>query len=328
MRRRDFVGLLGGAAFALPLAVRADAAGGPRIGYLGIATPEAFETRLRAFREGLRELGYEEGRNLVVEYRWAKGHNELLPSLAADLVRADVSVLAAPGGVASALAAKAATSKVPIVFEIGADPVEAGLVSNLSHPSDNITGVSSLNTQIGPKRLELLHEIVSAGMVFALVVDPTNPKNAVTAAQSLQQAAHNLGIKLEVVNASTEADFEPLFAKLAELKANGLVVNNDPFLSARAKQLAQLTLRQSLPAVHQSRDFAVAGGLLSYGGSIVQSHHQAGVYVGRILAGEKVTDLPVQQITKVEMTVNLKTARQFGLTLPLPLIGRADEVIE
>jgi len=328
MRRREFVGLLGGAAFALPLAARAQAVGTPRIGYLGVETPEAFEMRLHAFRQGLGELGYEEGRNLVVEYRWAKGHNELLPALAGDLVRAHVAVIAAPGGVASALAAKAATSKIPVVFEMGADPVEAGLVSNLSRPSGNITGVSSLNTQIGPKRLELLHEIVSTGTTFALVVDPTNPKNAVTAAHSFQQAARNLRIKPEVLNASTEADFEPLFARLAELKADGLVINNDPFLSAHSKQLAELALRHSIPAAHQSQDFAAAGGLLSYGGSLAQSHHQAGVYVGRILKGEKVADLPVQQITKVEMAVNLKTAKILRVTVPLPLIGRADEVIE
>jgi putative ABC transport system substrate-binding protein len=211
---------------------------------------------------------------------------------------------------------------------MGADPVEAGLVSNLNRPSGNITGVSSLNTQIGPKRLELLHEIVNAGTIFALVVDPTNPKNAVTSAQDLQQAAGRLGIRLEVLNASAEADLEPLFAKLAELKANGLVINNDPFLSASSKRLAELTLQHSMPAAHQQREFAVAGGLLSYGGSIKQSHHEAGVYVGRILKGEKVADLPVQQITKVEMTANLKTARILGVTVPLSLTAMADELIE
>jgi putative ABC transport system substrate-binding protein len=297
MRRREFLRLFGGAGLALPSA-------------------------------GLGELGYEEGRNLVVEYCWAEGHNDRLPALAADLVRADVAVIAAPGGVASALAAKAATSRIPIIFEIGADPIEAGLVSSLNHPSGNVTGVSSLNSQIGPKRLELLHEIVGAGTIFALVVDPTNPRNAVTAAQNFQEAAHNLGVRLEVLNVSTEADLEPLFARLAELKANGLVINNDPFLSAHVRQLAELALGHSIPAAHQSRDFAVAGGLLSYGGSLTQSHHQAGVYVGRILKGEKVADLPVQQITKVEMTVNLKTAKILGVTVPLSLTGRADEVIE
>jgi ABC-type uncharacterized transport system substrate-binding protein len=328
MRRRELLRLLGGAGLALPFTAMAEPAAVPRIGYLGVETPAAFETRLRAFRQGLAEVGYEEGRNLVVEYRWAEGHNDRLPALAADLVRADVAAIAAPGGVASALAAKAATSKIPVIFEIGADPIEAGLVSSLNHPSGNITGVSSLNSQIGPKRLELLHEIVGTGTIFALVVDPTNPRNAVTAAQNFQEAAHNLGVRLEVLNVSTEADLEPLFARLAELKANGLVINNDPFLSAHAGQLAELALRHSVPAAHQSRDFAVAGGLLSYGGSLAQSHHQAGVYVGRILKGEKVADLPVQPITKVEMTVNLKTAKILGVTVPLSLTGRADEVIE
>jgi putative ABC transport system substrate-binding protein len=326
MRRRDFVALLGGAGLALPFAATAQAVA--RIGYLGVGTLGSFEARLRAFRQGLADIGYQEGRNLAVEYRWAEGQNDRLPALAADLVRADVSVIAAPGGVASALAAKAATSKIPIVFEVGVDPVEAGLVSNLSRPSGNLTGVSSLNTQLGPKRLELLHEIASAGTTFAVVVDPSNPKNALASAQNLQQAAGNLGIKLEVLNASAEADFEPVFAKLAELKANGLVINNDPFFSAHTKQLAELTLRDLIPAAHQSREFAVAGGLLSYGGSIPQSHHQAGVYVGRILRGEKVADLPVQQITKVEMAVNLKTAKILGVTVPLSLSGRADELIE
>ena len=328
MRRRELLRLLGGAGLALPFTAIAEPAAVPRIGYLGVETPAAFETRLRAFRQGLAEVGYEEGRNLVVEYRWAEGHNDRLAALAADLARADVSVIAAPGGIAAALAAKGATSIIPIVFEIGADPVEAGLVSNLSRPSGNITGVSSLNTQIGPKRLELLHEIVSDGGTFALVVDPSNPKNAVTSAQNLREAARNLGVKLEVLNATSEADLEPLFARLAELKANGLVINNDPFLSAHAKRLAELALRHAIPAAHQSRDFAVAGGLLSYGGSIAQSHHQAGVYVGRIIKGEKVADLPVQQITKVEMTVNLKTAKILGVTVPLSLSGRADELIE
>ena len=328
MRRREFLRLFGGAGLALPSAVLAEPAAMPRIGYLGVETQAAFETRLRAFRQGLGELGFEEGRNLVVDYRWAEGHNDRLPALAADLVRADVAVIAAPGGVASALAAKAATAKIPIIFEIGADPIEAGLVSSLSHPSGNITGVSSLNSQIGPKRLELLHEIVGAGAIFALVVDPTNPRNAVTSAQNFREAAVNLGVGLEVLNVSTEADLEPLFAKLAELKASGLVINNDPFLSAHVRQLAELALRHSIPAAHQSRDFALAGGLLSYGGSLTQSHQQAGVYVGRILKGEKVADLPVQQITKVEMTVNLKTAKLLGVTVPLSLTGRADEVIE
>jgi ABC-type uncharacterized transport system substrate-binding protein len=325
MRRREFIA--GCLAAGLPLGGRAQSKM-LLIGYLGSESPELFATRLRSFRQGLSAVGFDEGRNIAIEYRWAEGHNDRLPALAADLVRREVTVIAAPGSVAAALAAKSATSTIPVVFETGADPVALGLIGSLNRPGGNITGVTSLNAQVGPKRLELLHEIVPAATTFALLVNPTNPKNAEAATRDLQEAAGMLKLELHVLNASTDSDFDPVFAKLIQLRASGLVIANETFFATRSKQFAELTLRHSLPAVHQSQEFAAAGGLMSYGGSITQSHHQAGVYVGRILKGEKAAELPVQQVTKVELTINLKTAKAFGLTVPLSLIGRADEVIE
>jgi putative ABC transport system substrate-binding protein len=330
MRRRDFVAQLGGAAACLilrPLAARAQPRM-PVIGYLGAESPDRFASRLSAFRDGLATAGFTEGRNVAIEYRWAEGSNERLPALAAELVRYPVSVLAAPGSVAAALAAKAATQTIPIVFETGADPVVTGLVASLRQPGGNITGVTSLNAAVGAKRLELLRELAPTAKTFALLVNPGNPKNAEATINDLQTAARILGCSLQVLNASTEAEFDPAFAALAELKAGGLVIANETFFASRSEQLAALTLRHRVPAVHQSREFVSAGGLLSYGGSVRQSHSQAGAYVGRILKGEKPGELPVVQVTKVELTVNLKTAKALGVNVPLTLLGRADEVIE
>jgi putative ABC transport system substrate-binding protein len=327
MRRRDFVALLGSAAI-WPLAARAQQPKMPVIGYLGAESPDRFASRLHAFREGLATAGFTEGRNVAIEYRWAEGNNERLPALAAELVRHPVSVLATPGSVASALAAKAATQTIPIVFETGADPVVTGLVVSLRQPGGNITGVTSLNAAVGAKRLELLHELAPTAATFALLVNPSNPKNAEATTNDLQTAARTLGCKLHVLNASTEAEFDPVFAALAELKAGGLVIANETFFASRSEQLAALALRHRVAAVHQSREFVSAGGLLSYGGSVKQSHGQAGVYVGRILKGEKPGELPVVQVTTVELTVNLRTAKALGVTIPLSLLGRADEVIE
>jgi putative ABC transport system substrate-binding protein len=327
MQRRDFL-ILAGSAAAWPFVAGAQQQAMPVVGYLGSETPALFASRLDAFRAGLRSTGYEEGRNVEIVYRWAEGHNDRLPALAAELVRSDVAVLAAPGGVAAALAAKAATSRIPVVFEMGADPVQAGLVASLNKPGDNITGVSSLNAQVGPKRLELLHELMPPATTFGLLINPTNPKNAELTTKDLRRAADILGLKLLVLNASTEGDFERAFAALAEAKAAGLVIANETFYANRSEALAQLALQHAMPAVHQSREFVLAGGLMSYGGSVKQSHSQAGVYTGRILKGERPGDLPVQQVTSVEFTINMKTARAFGLNVPLPLIGRADEVIE
>jgi putative ABC transport system substrate-binding protein len=327
MRRRDFIALAGGAA-AWPFVASAQQSSMPTIGYLGSESPKLFASRLQAFLRGLRETGYEEGRNVTVAYRWAEGHNDRLPGLAADLVRRQVNVIAAPGSLAAALAAKRATATIPIVFETGADPIAAGLVTSLNRPEGNLTGTVSLNAAVGPKRLELLREIVPRLTTAGLLVNPSNPKNAESTTRDLQNAAKALGITIHVLDARTEGDFPAVFATLAKLRAGALVIANETFFANRSEQLAALTVRHKAPAAHQSREFALAGGLLSYGGSIAQSHGQAGIYAGRILKGERPGDLPVQQVTKVEMVINLKTANALGLKVPLPLLGRADEVIE
>jgi putative ABC transport system substrate-binding protein len=300
----------------------------PVIGYLGAESPARFASRLASFRDGLATSGFTEGRNVAIEYRWAEGRNERLPALAAELVDHAVNVLAAPGSLASALAAKAATQTIPIVFETGVDPIVGGLVANLRQPGGNITGVTSLNAAVGPKRLELLHEMAPAAASFALLVNPTNPKSAEASINDLQIAARTLGCDLQVLSASTEAEFEPVFAGLDKLKTGGLVIANETFFANRSEQLAAFALRHRVPAIHQSREFVRAGGLLSYGGSVRQSHKQAGAYVGRILNGERPGELPVAQVTEVDLAINLKTARALGLNVPLSLLGRADEVIE
>ncbi|MBR1144715.1 ABC transporter substrate-binding protein [Bradyrhizobium sp. AUGA SZCCT0431] len=326
MKRRKFLGILGGAV-ALPIMARAQPAI-PVIGYLGAESAARFASRLEAFRRGLRSTGFDEGRNVTIEYRWAEGRNDRLPALAAELVSRQVSVIVAPGSVPSALAAKAATRTIPIVFEIGADPVAAGLVAGLSRPEDNVTGVTSLNWAIAAKRLQLLHEVAPTAGSFAVLVNPSNPKNAEAVVADLRTAARTLGCDLHVLHASKESDFGEAFSAFGKLGAGGLVIANDASFVTRSEQLAALTLRDRVAAVHQSREFAAAGGLMSYGGSVAESHGQAGAYVGRILKGQKVAELPVVQVTKVEMVVNLKTAKALGLTMPLSLLGRADEVIE
>jgi putative tryptophan/tyrosine transport system substrate-binding protein len=328
VRRRDFLGVLGGAVVALPVVARGQQSAMPVIGYLGSESPKLFETRLRAFRQGLSSTGFDEGRNVKIDYEWAEGRNERLPSLVADLVRRNVNVIATPGSIAAALAAKAATETIPIVFETGADPVVTGLVASLNRPGGNLTGVSSLNAEVGPKRLELLHELLPAATDFALLVNSTNPKNAEVTTRDLQVAAVALKLKLHVMNASKESDFETVFGELAKMHFGGLVVANETFFANRSEQLAALAVRHAVPAIHQSRAFAVAGGLMGYGGSIKESHSQAGVYVGRILKGEKPTELPIQQVTKVEFVLNLRAAKVLGLNPSLSFIARADEVIE
>jgi ABC-type uncharacterized transport system substrate-binding protein len=331
MERRRFITLLGGAAatssMLRPLVARAQQPTLPVIGYLGAESPQRMALRLRAFLQGLSQAGFVDGSNVTIEYRWAEGRNDRLPALAEDLVRRQVAVLAAPGSLASALAAKAATSTIPVVFETGADPVAAGLVASLNRPGGNLTGVTSLNAEVGPKRLELLHELVPAATGFALLVNPTNPKNAEASIADLQAAARARRLELHVLNAGTESELGDAFAALARLRAGGLVIANETFFANRGELLAALALRHLIPAAHQ-REFAAAGGLIGYGGNVTQSHGQAGVYVGRILKGEKPVDLPVQQVTTVELILNLKTAKALGLTVPLALIGRADEVIE
>lgn len=327
MRRRDFIAVVAGISAMWPLASRAQPAM-PAVGYLGSETPDLFASRLRAFLRGLNAAGYEDGRNVTIEYRWAEGRNHRLPQLAAELVSRKVAVIAAPGSIASALAAKAATSTIPIVFETGVDPIATGLVTSLNRPNGNVTGVTSLNAEVGPKRLELLHELVPAAKSFALMVNPTNPRNAETTIKILQAAASARGLRIHALPASVEADFNTVFATAAQLRVGGLVIANETYFALRSQQLAEVAIRHAMPAIHQSREFAVAGGLMGYGGSTRQSHEQAGFYTGRVLKGEKPTDLPVQQATKVEFVLNLKSAKALSLKPSPSFIARADEVIE
>jgi putative tryptophan/tyrosine transport system substrate-binding protein len=326
MRRRDFITLLGGGAVPWPVAARAQQPTMPVIGFLSSRGPADSTNVLAAFHQGLNEAGYIEGRNVAIEYRWANGQYDRLPALAADLVGRQVTVIAAIGS-PSAPAAKATTTTIPIVFIIGFDPVEVGLVTSLARPGGNLTGVTVLGVELGSKRLELLHELVPAANIVAALVNPNTPA-AETQSMDLQTAARALGLKLHVLHASTERDFDTVFATLLQLGAGGLVVGNDTFFSTRSEQLAALALRHAMPAIFQYREFAAAGGLMSYGGNLTDNYRLTGVYTGRILKGEKPADLPVMQSTKVELIVNLKTAKVLGLTLPLSLLGRADEVIE
>jgi putative ABC transport system substrate-binding protein len=327
LNRREFVTLLGGAAAAWPLAARAQQAAVPVIGYLGAQSPAAFASRVTAFRQGLGETGYVEGRNVAIEFRWAEGQHDRLPALAAELVARRVAVIVAPGGAPAAIAAKSVTTTIPIVFEMGADPIAMGLVTSLNRPGGNLTGVSSLNVEVTPKRLEILREAIPTATVVAVLLNPTSP-TADSQLRNLQEAARALGLQLHVLHASSARDFDAVFATLLQLRASGLVVASDTFFATHSEQLAALTVRHALPAIHQSRDFTLAGGLMSYGGSFVESHRQAGVYTGRVLKGDKPADLPVQQVTKVELLINLKTAKALGVTFPLALSGRADQVIE
>jgi putative tryptophan/tyrosine transport system substrate-binding protein len=322
--RREFITLLGGAAAAWPLEARAQQPM-PVIGFLNTRAPEQDPHLLAAFREALREAGYVEGRNVTIEYRWAEGHNDRLPALAADLVRRQVTVIAANSQ--ATVAAKAATSTIPIVFITGADPVQVGFISSLSRPGGNLTGVTSLDTELGGKRLQLLHELLPNAGTIAALVNPTFPGSDIQT-KDLQVAAIALDIQLQVLHASAEADINRVFTDLTRSQAGGLVIGNDPFFNSWSEQLGAVALRNRVPAIYEFRPFVEAGGLISYGGNITELYRLLGVYTGRILKGEKPAGLPVQQATKVEMIINLKTAKALGLTIPLPLIGRADEVIE
>ena len=328
MRRREFIKVIAGSAAAWPFAASAQQPAIPVVGYLGSETPEKFGIRLSAFQQGLSAMGFDDGRNVKIEYRWADGQIDRFATLAADLVRQKVSVIATPGSGVAALAAKAATTTIPVVFETGLDPIAAGLVKSLNRPEGNITGITSLNVTVAPKGLELLHELVPQANSFAVIVNPANPVNTDTNLKNLEAPARARGLQLHVLNASTERDFDAAFARLVQLHAGGLVIAPDIIFNSRAQQLAALTLKHAVPAVHTVREFAVAGGLMSYGGDIRETHRQAGIYTGRILKGEKPADLPVQQVTKVEFVINLKTAKALGLNVPNTLVGRADEVIE
>jgi len=298
------------------------------IGYLGAETPEIFASRLAAFRDGLADMNYAEGRNVVIEYRWARGDTARLPELATELVQQKVSVLVAPGSVAAALAAKKATASIPVVFEVGVDPVAAGLVRSMSRPGGNATGVTSQNTQVGPRRLQLLSELVPSARTFALLVNPANPKTAETLTDDLQVTAHAQRVQLQIVRAASDQDLPVVFENLARQKIGGLVIANDPFFVQRTRELATIALKNRVPAIHPSRDFVAAGGLISYGGKVEQSDRLAGLYTGRILQGDKPAQLPVLQASQLELHVNLKTAKALGITVPQSVLLRADGVIE
>jgi putative ABC transport system substrate-binding protein len=293
-----------------------------------LASAERYAPQVSAFLKGLSEAGYGVGRNVAIEYRWAEGRIDRLPAMVADLVHRQVAVIAATTTPA-ALAAKAATTTIPIVFETGGDPVQLGLVPSLNRPGGNVTGVTQTNWEITPKRLQLLHELVPAASVIALLVNPANPTVTETTTKAMQAAAPSFGLELHILNASTERDFDGVFAKLTQLRAGGLVIGQDPFFMSQMEQLAALTVRHAVPAISGfGREFAAAGGLLSYGANVADAYRLTGNYTGRVLKGEKPADLPVHQVTKVEMYINLKTAKALGVNVPNTLIGRADGVIE
>jgi putative ABC transport system substrate-binding protein len=326
MRRRHFISLIGGMMVPRPRAAPAQQLPKPVIGFLHGTSLETRRTEVAAFHRGLIETSYVEGRNVTVEYRWAEGMYDQLPALAADLARRQVSVIAA-FGTAAALVAKAAAATIPIVFIVGGDPIALGLVVSLRQPGGSITGVTPLNDDLAPKLLELLHELVPKAALVGYLI---NPKNATSAnlSRQAQLAERTIGKRVQILNASTEQDFEPAFAVLDQVRAGGLCVQGDTFFNGRRGQLIALAAQHSIPTVYAFRDYAAAGGLMSYGTSLWDAYRQVGVYVGRILNGEKPADLPVQQSVKVELVVNLKTAKTLGLTFPLSLLGRADEVIE
>ena len=326
MQRRQFIALLGGAA-TWPLAARAQQTALPVIGFINSASSQGYVTQVEAFLKGLGEGGYVEGRNVAIEYRWADSKHDRLPALAADLVHRQVTVIAATT-TAAAVAAKAATTTIPIVFEMGGDPVRVGIVSNLARPGGNITGVTNLNVVVAPKRLELLHEMVPNARVMALLIDPTDPTSAETTTRDVQAVARSIGLELHVLNASTERDFDAIFANVVQLRAGGLVIGASALFISQAEQLAALAVRYAVPTAFETREFAAAGGLMSYSGNLTDSYRLAGLYTARILKGEKPGDLPVQLGTKAELQINLKTAKALGITVPLPLSGRADELFE
>ena len=327
LKRREFITLLSGAAAAWPLAARAQQPSMPVIGFLNSASPEPYARMVAAFRQGLNEKGYVAGQSVAIEYRWAEGRYDRVPEMAGELVRRQVAVIAATGTPAM-LAAKAATTAIPIVFTTGTDPVQLGVVTSLNRPGGNVTGVTTLNVEVAPKRLELARELIPGTSTVAVLINRTNPETE-TELRIMQTAASALGLQLHVLDASTEHDFDTIFAALHQTPARVLVITGaDPFLISRSEQLAELTVRHAVPAIFQFREFVAAGGLISYGGSVTDAYRQAGIYAGRILKGEKPGELPVQQATKVELFVNLKTARTLGLTVPTALLVRADEVIE
>jgi putative tryptophan/tyrosine transport system substrate-binding protein len=327
MRRREFIAGLGSVA-VWSMRAHAQQPAMPLIGYLHLGRPVPPQL-MRSFHQGLSETGYVEGRNVAIEYRWAENQYDRLPALVADLVRRRVSVIAVSGGVAVARAAQAASATIPVVFQGAGDPVARGVVASLNRPGGNITGVTSLNTELGSKQLELLHEFVPTATMIALLVNPTVPTISLESIiRGMQAAARIRGLQLHVLHASAERDFDRAFEELVQVRAGGLVISPQPLFVESSEQLAALMMRHAVPTVSPYREFALAGGLMSYGGSQTENWRVLGAYTGRILKGEKPADLPVQQVTKIELVINMKTAKALGLTVPLALLGRADEVIE
>lgn len=324
MKRREFIAILGGAVL-MPLAVRAEQAM-PVIGLINGTSARQYEPQVAAFREGLRQAGFVDGENVTIEYRWAEGDYSRLPALAADLVKRQVAVIVA--NTPANIAAKKATDTIPVVFTTASDPVQIGLVTSLSHPGGNVTGVSQLNASLGPKRLELARELLPASTDVAVLVNPKDPPRAEKILADAQAAADRLGLHLHVLHAGTETDIETALAGFAQTKASALVVGADAFFNAHASLLAEATLRHNVPTIYEYTEFTEAGGLMSYSGDIKESYRWAGIYAGRILKGAKPGDLPVQQSTTVQLIVNLKAAKALGITVPLSLLGRADKIIE
>jgi putative ABC transport system substrate-binding protein len=328
MHRRDFIRVVAGSAVTLPFAARAQQPATPVVGFVNAATAQSYKQQVAAFLKGLEESGYIDGKNVTIEYRWADERHDRLPAMAADLVRRQVAVIAATSSPA-ALAAKAATTVIPIIFETGADPIKIGLVTNLSRPGGNVTGVTQSNVDMAPKRLQLLHELLPTARAIALLANPDlTMASAEAVTREVSTAANALGLELHVLNVNGESDITAAFAKAAQSGVDGIVVASSALFVGQTEQLAALALRHAIPTIYQSHRFAAAGGLVSYGSEITEAYRLAGIYTGRVLKGDKPADLPVQQATKVELIINLKTAKALGITVPNTLIGRADEVIE
>lgn len=327
MRRREFIGLLGGAALVRSFAAKAQQPTMPVIGFLNTATQQGSALRIPAFRRGLADAGFVEGKNVAIEFRHADGQFDRLPAMAAELVRRQVAVIVATG-TAAAVAGKAATATIPIVFSTSGNPVESGLVASLARPGGNVTGTTRLNVEIAAKRLQLLHELVPAVATFALLINPANPNLADPLSKEAEAAAPTLGLKLHVLRASNEREIDEAFSTLLQLRIGAMMIGPDAFFNSRTVQLGALVLRYKVPTIYQDRQFVVDGGLMSFGGNLDDGYRIAGTYTGRILKGEKPTDMPVHQSTKLELFINLNTAKALGLTVPPLMLAQADEVIE